>query len=202
MKGKVTLGALAAVMVVGMVSMLAIAAQDETGNGAPSGKHETINIIGVPNPKNVNFDGGQGSRIFVLRTGQTKFYVGAGSNFAIEDHDGTDGAVGTGPNPEAATWDPGLIFPYSGGVWQVDIYVRLLGPKGSEADWASYYWDEVSNLWVLWDSFTLTKDGAPKFSLRTGSLLANGEENMLWTLDPVTKYRICQMRIFVNEVEE
>jgi hypothetical protein len=34
----------------------------ETGNGAPSGAHYTLNIIGVPKDKSANFDGDNGHR--------------------------------------------------------------------------------------------------------------------------------------------
>lgn len=173
--------------------MSAFAATATTGNGAPSGPHMNLNIIGVPNPKSENFDGGNGARIFVLRNGQTQFYVHGGDSYAVLDHDGTDGKVGT------SLTDPGIVFPYDATVvdhtWRVEIYVRLLGPKGSEATWTSYYYDAVGATYVLWDSFTLTKD--TKFALKTGSLLANGYQDMLWELDPVAKYRICQMRIFL-----
>ena len=196
MKKRILLGSLVAAMVLGMVTMVALAGQEETGNGAPSGSHMNLNIIGVPNPKNANFDGGNGSRIFVKRTGQTLFYVHGGTSYAILDHDGTDGKVG---DSLAA---PGIVFPYDSGEWLVEIYVRLLGPQGSEVDWTSYFYDlGGTNTYVLWDSFTLTKD--TKFALKTGSLLRDGYQDMLWQLDAdeESKFRICQMRIYLTEVQ-
>ena len=163
-----------------------------TGNGAPSGQHINLNIIGVPNAKNENFDGGNGARIFVSRTGQTQFYVHGGTSYQVLDHDGTDGKVGTGLTA------PGIIFPYDAAAeqtWRVQIYVRLLGPKGSEVTWTSYFYDEVGAAYVLWSSFTLTKD--TKFQMKTGDLLANGYQDMMWELDPVTNFRLCQMRIYL-----
>ena len=35
------------------------AAVETTGNGAPSGAHYTLNIIGVPKDKSASFDGGR-----------------------------------------------------------------------------------------------------------------------------------------------
>ena len=177
-----------------VTALLSIAAPAfATGNGAPNGQHMNLNMIGAPNAKNENFDGGNGARIFVSRTGQTQFYVHGGDAFQIVDHDGTDGKVGS------SLTDPGLIFPYntadSAQTWRVQIWVRLLGPKGSEATWTSYFYDTVGDTYVLWDSFTLSKD--TKFQEKTGSLLANGYQDMLWTLDPVTSFRICQMRIYL-----
>ncbi len=187
---------IAVAMVLASMTLVSIAAvfasNPSTGNGAPSGPHENINIIGVPAKANGNFNP-QGSVIFVSRTGSTQFYVHGGTSYQILDHDGTDGKVGTSVD------NPGLIFPYNASVtdhtWRVEIYVRLLGPKGSEAQWTSYYYDTVGDTYILWGNFTLSKD--TKFQLRTGDLLANGYQDMLWQLDPITKFRICQMRIFL-----
>lgn len=185
---------LAMVVVLSLGATVALAAKPVKedglpGNGAPSGQHCNLNIIGVPNEKNDNFDGGNGARIFVSRTGQTQFYVHGGSSYAVLDHDGTDGKVGSSLS------EPGIIFPYDAGIWKVQIWVRLLGPKGSEVDWTSYYYDTVGETYVLFDEFTLTKD--TKFQLKTGSLLADNYQDMLWELDPVNKFRICQMRIYL-----
>ncbi len=184
---------IAAVLVVAFVAVSSFAYPAAAkGNGAPSGHHYNLNIIGVPNEKNENFDGGNGARIFVSRTGQTQFYIHGGDSYQILDRDGTDGKVGTGVD------DPGIVFPYDetmNPTWRVDIYVRLLGPKGSEVQWTSYYYDANGAVYVLWASFTLTKN--PKFQLRTGDLLANGYQDMLWTLDPILKFRLCQMRIYL-----
>ena len=133
--------AMFAVFVIGFSSMeCPIMAK---GNGAPSGHHYNLNIIGVPNEKNENFDGGNGARIFVSRTGQTQFYVHGGASYQILDRDGTDGKVGTGRD------NPGIMFPYDetlNPTWRVQIYVRLLGPKGSEVQWTSYYYDTGGNI--------------------------------------------------------
>jgi hypothetical protein len=183
------------VLILATLSMAAFpifAGNPQTGNGAPSGQHFNLNIIGAPKQKNENFDGGQGNRIFVSRTGQTQFYVHGGTSYQILDHDGTDGKVGTG------LADPGIIFPYDEAAdqtWRVQIWIRLLGPKGSEVTWTSYFYDTVGGTYVLWSSFTLQKD--TKFSLKTGDLLANGYQDMLWELDPVNNFRICQMRIYL-----
>jgi len=164
-----------------------------TGNGAPSGHHFNLNIIGVPNQKNANFDGGEGARIFVSRTGQTQFYVHGGDSYQVLDHDGTDGKVGT------SVTDPGIVFPYDAAIvnqtWQVQIWVRLLGPTGSEVKWNASYYDALGDAYVLWSEFKLTK--GTKFQLKTGDLLANGYQDMLWNLDPVNNFRICQMRIYL-----
>jgi hypothetical protein len=159
------------------------------GNGAPTGQHYNLNIIGVPKGMNDNFDGGNGARIFVSRTGQTQFYVHGGDSYQVLDRDGTDGKVGSG------LADPGIVFPYDSatGAWKVQIWVRLVGPKTSKCNWTSYYFDGVE--YVLYGTFALDKSS--KFTCRTGDLLADGYQDMLWQLDPVTKLRNCQMRIYL-----
>ncbi len=187
MRHKIILTVLGTGMVLSMVSMLAFA-----GNGAPNGHHYNLNIIGVPNPKNVNFEGGEGARVFVLRTGSTQFFVHGGDSYAVLDHDGTDGRVGED------RLNPGIIFPYDATTtptWRVQIWVRLQGPLDSSVHWTSAYWD--GSAYVLWDEFTLRKDAPSKFTEKTGELLRDGYQDMLWTLDQKTKFRICQMRIFL-----
>jgi hypothetical protein len=177
-----------AVLVLMAVLMDSDVALAGKGNKAPSGKHYNLNIIGVPNQKNANFDGGNGSRIFVLRTGSTQFYVHGGDSYEVLDHDGTDGKVGED------RLNPGIIFPYKSDAWQVEIYVRLVGPKTSSVRWTSKYFDGAE--WVLIDQFTLSKSS--KFSLKTGSLLKDGFRDVLWILDQKTKFRNCQMRIYLK----
>ena len=162
------------------------------GNGSPSGQHFNLNIIGVPNEKNENFDGGEGSRIFVLRTGTTFFYVHGGDSYEILDHDGTDGYVGSSRE------DPGLILPYdeTSDEWLVQIYVRLLGPKDSSVKWKSYYWD--GDEYIKFAEFTINRERPPKFSLKTGQLLADGYQDILWEMYDKTDFRLLQMRIYLE----
>ncbi len=194
-----------AILVVAMLIVAAVPTvvmAGTNGNGAPSGQHYNINLIGAPNEKNTNFDGGEGARIFVKRTGSTLFWVHGGDSFAIMDRDGTDGKVGSG------IADPGIIFPYTGtpgvdGQWRVQIYLRQVGPAGSGSDWTSYipggddFVDENGQGWEYYDSFSLTKSS--KFSVRTSELLSDSYQDMLWKLDPTGKFRICQMRIYIEE---
>ncbi len=196
MRGKVILSMVVAGLVLGMVSMFASAGPN--GNGAPSGFHENINIIGVKNPKSDNYSGGNGSTIFVDRTGSTQFYVQGGSSFQIVDHDGTDGFVGSGGKPTDSDYVPGLIFPYDATAtptWRVQIWVRLQGPKDSSVYWTTKYFD--GSEWAYWSEFPLRKDTPSKFTEKTSQMLADGYENMLWVLDSKTNFRICQMRIYL-----
>jgi hypothetical protein len=52
-----------------VLSATAGAGTTATGNGAPSGSHYTLNIIGVPQGKTADMTGNNGSRIFVLLNG-------------------------------------------------------------------------------------------------------------------------------------
>lgn len=166
-----------------------------TGNNAPPGKHYNLNIIGVPHEMSDNFDGGNGSRIFILRTGTTSFYVHGedGGSYQVLDHDGTDGSVGS------SRLDPGIIFPYDidTGRWQVDIWVRLVGPNdpNNTLDIETSYFDGAA--WAHYSTINLTKNA--KFQMKGRDLLADGYQDMLWEMDPGTKFRICQMRIYLVE---
>ena len=180
-----------AVAMVASIAGIALAQVAETGNGAPSGAHYNLNIIGVPNEK-VDFDGGNGARIFVSRNGPTTFYVNGGTSYEVLDRNGTDGEVGW------SRTQPGIIFPYDATAtptWRVQIWVRLEGPQGSSVQWTSAYFDGTE--YVLYDQFTLTKDKSTKFTEKTGQLLADQYQDMLWTLDQKTNFRICQMRIYL-----
>lgn len=68
-----------------------VTAVAETGNGAPSGSHYQINIIGVANPKTADMtdEDGIGRRIFVKLDGKSNIYLTEG-DFAVLDANGTD----------------------------------------------------------------------------------------------------------------
>lgn len=97
--------------------------QSETGNGAPSGFHYTLNIIGMGKEKTADMNA-TGSAMFVRlgRTGETvttkiMLTESTTGEFAITDKNGTDGEAGyTLPAPGA-----------------YEIYVRALGKPGGSA---------------------------------------------------------------------
>ena len=90
---------LAAAVAAALTATTAAAAQKAaTGNGAPSGSHFNLNIIGVAHGKNPNMAKGGGAVIFVgLGTSSdavtTKILLSqtADSEFAVLDKNGTDG---------------------------------------------------------------------------------------------------------------
>ena len=92
------------------------------GNGAPSGPHYNLNLIG----KNVNQIGGEGNqgnghRIFVLLNGVTRINLRPGE-FDVVDYNGTDGTAAFQlPNPD----------PDGDGITEYSVYIRALGPGGN-----------------------------------------------------------------------
>jgi hypothetical protein len=144
-----------------------------TGNGAPSGAHYNLNIIGVPKDKSPTFDGGSGRRIFVDlgKTGavaNTRINLIEG-DFAVIDANGTDGTAAFQlPNPD----------PDGDGTTAYSVYVRALGKPGGKAIMQSCY-DDDTGTWCAVDfaggaePITLehTKSGAPKFTNVSKDLL-------------------------------
>jgi len=112
-----------------------------TGNGAPSGSHYNLNIIGVPKDKTADMNNNDGHRIFVQLNGGSA--VGditgknftdiskvntillapapAGSSFQVLDANATDknGAVFQLPPDVSTTWT---------------VWARALGKPGGKAD--------------------------------------------------------------------
>src|SRR5207245_5289924 len=69
------------------------------GNGAPSGAHFQLNLIGVANAKDVS-NTNNGQRIFVPLNGSTKILLSEG-DFQVLDFNGTDGTAAFQlPNPD------------------------------------------------------------------------------------------------------
>jgi len=104
-----------------------VGAEDEvpaplTGNGAPSGAHYNLNIIGQSDSKNTT-GCGNGGRIFVPLSGSAQITLSEGS-FAVLDCDGTDGkAAFQLPNPD----------PTNSGTTTYSVYARALGKPGGSS---------------------------------------------------------------------
>jgi len=166
-----------------------------TGNGAPSGAHYTLNIIGVPKDKSPNFTGGSGHRIFVDlgKNGEpanTRINLTEG-DFAVTDANGTDGVAGFQlPNP-----DPDLD-----GTTSYSVYVRALGKPGGKATMQSCY-EDATGTWCAVDfvggvepiTLQRTKGGVAKFVNVSKDLLfvdfcvtwAAGDDGVLGTADDI-----------------
>jgi hypothetical protein len=99
----------------------AVAENTSTGNGAPSGAHYTLNVIGVSKEKSADMVGNNGSRIFVPLSGRAKILLTEG-DFGVLDANGTDsdGAAFSLPNPD----------PTNDGFTEYSVYARALGTPG------------------------------------------------------------------------
>ena len=119
---RLALGATLASLTLGTVAAPALAGVGATGNGAPSGSHHTLNIIGVSKDKAAAMDGNSGSRIFVPLWGKAKINLTEGDDFEVLDANGTDadGATFSLPNPD----------PDGNGVTEYSVYARALGTPG------------------------------------------------------------------------
>lgn len=118
---RTTVAATSALAVLGLA--LGTGAAAATGNGAPSGPHYNLNIIGTSD-KNPPMDNQNGHRIFVPLDGKTKINLYEG-DFAVLDANGTDadGAAFQLPNPD----------PENDGVSEYSVYARALGKPGGSA---------------------------------------------------------------------
>ena len=94
-----------------------------TGNGAPSGSHYNLNIIGVDKGKTADMTGTQGKSLFVALTGNTKINLTEGP-FEVLDRNGTDGVAAfqlPAPDPDGGGWTS-----YS-------VWARALGKPGGSS---------------------------------------------------------------------
>lgn len=97
------------------------------GNGAPSGPHYNLNLIGMDKGKNENIGCGSGHRIFVQLgkhdRATTRILLTEGE-FAVLDCDGTDGVAAFQlPNPD----------PENTGTTEYSVFARALGRPGGDA---------------------------------------------------------------------
>jgi hypothetical protein len=85
------IGALTTCLLAVVLSSSAQGQRATTGNGAPSGPHYNLNIIGVSKEKSADMTGNEGHRIFVGLWGKTKINLQPGADFLVLDANGTDG---------------------------------------------------------------------------------------------------------------
>jgi hypothetical protein len=142
--GKVFLTAAAA--------LLAGSMAQAAGNGAPSGPHYNLNIIGVPKSKTADMTGTSGHTIFVPLFGTAKINLCdadacAGGSYAVLDRNGTDsnGALFALPSPD----------PDDDGVTDYSVFARALGKPGGSADVTTCTTD-LSTGEVICSEITLT----------------------------------------------
>ena len=182
----------------------------QTGNGAPSGAHYNLNIIGVPKDKSPDFSGGNGRRIFVDlgkagAAANTRINLTEGP-FDVIDANGTDGTAAFQlPNPD----------PDGDGTTAYSVYVRALGKPGGKATMQSCY-EDLDGTWCAADFaggvspiyLERTKGGAPKFTNVSKDLLyvdyctswSAGPDTILGTADDVCD-NVIQDPLFAQDVD-
>lgn len=185
-----------------------MASKNTTGNGAPSGPHYNLNIIGVPKEKRGGNWDNNGHRIFVKLYGaNTKIKLVAGDTFKVIDSDGTDGRAILQ-----------MMDPYPGDTTDAvyRIFVRALGKPGGEANMTSAFVDENGNAWYSLENVNLVRNkGKSRFDDKTLELTTiyvdmdgdgiperyylfdNELYDYFWNYDN-NGLKLLQMRIYVN----
>ncbi len=149
------------ILILGLVVVVALAmvipatlkASAGNGNGAPSGAHFNLNIIGVPKGKTADIT--SGNRIFVPLWGSTKILLGPGP-YAVLDGNGTDGSASFQlPNPD----------PDGDGVTTYSVWARALGkPNGTSTTTTCFTDFQTSELYCSIYSMVLVRTkGQQKF---------------------------------------
>ena len=208
-------------MIVSMMVLTASAKKPQTaidnGNGAPSGPHFNLNIIGVPKEKNGEMSG-NGKVIFVKLWGaDTKIDLTCGDSFDVLDKDGTDGRAALqlmDPYPDDVS--PGIN---TGEDTVYKIYVRALGKPGGKANITTGFTDEYGVDWYSLETVEMERSkGKSTFRDETlklttiyvditdddvynpvrYNLFGNELRNYFWDYDNAG-LKLLQMRIYLCE---
>jgi len=186
MNHKIVLTAIA-MFAVSMIFAGATIPTQATGNGAPSGPHYNLNLIGKDKTDILPNDSNNGHRIFVnlFADGvakKNKIYLTEGTDFGVIDADATDGrAEFMLPNPFN---DDGSRSYY--------IYVRELGKPGGSGSLTTCYTD------VLGDDYCLLGVLTVPLNRSTGKSTFRDVTTELTTLcfdsdpDPVITTVVCE----------
>jgi len=134
------------------------------GNGAPSGAHYNLNIIGVPRDKTADMDNNNGHRIFVKLDGKTKILLMEGDDFQVLDANGTDGNGAKFQLPDPDPEDD-LVLWYS-------VYARALGRPGGKSFTTTCFEDTFGVTYCSGDTLKLErKKGKSTFTNVSKELL-------------------------------
>ena len=137
---------------------------DNNGNGAPSGHHYTLNLLGKDWEKDEDtsvYDN-NGHRIFVRLDGKTRIDLTEG-DFDVIDADGTDRhAAFQLPEPDTVVDDGGTPYdPSDDTVTSAKyyVYIRVLGKPEGWADMYSGFTDEYGEDWISLEVIELRQTG-------------------------------------------
>lgn len=131
------------------------------GNGAPSGSHYNLNIIGMDKGKTANMT--SGNRIFVPLSGNCKINLSEGT-FQVLDANCTDGQSGFQlPNPDLT----------NSGITTYSVWVRALGKPGGKSSTTTCATDPTDgNLYCsAYTSVQIRNKGQSKFTNVSKDLL-------------------------------
>ncbi|WP_202080235.1 hypothetical protein [Caldalkalibacillus salinus] len=158
-----------------------------TGNGAPSGEHYNLQIIGVPKDKKQPMKNSDGNRIFVPLHGETNIHLFEGE-FKVLDANGTDedGAAFQLPNPD----------PDNTGVTEYSVYTRALGKPGGSATMTTCATDaETGDEYCSTNEHAIVRDDGQ-------SLFVNASEELLYVYaDTDEDGEIERYPLFSDEME-
>lgn len=142
---------------------LSIATNVYAGNGAPSGAHYGLNIIGVSKGKSASMTGSSGHRIFVPLYGKTTINLSMG-DFAVLDGNATDGPGAFQlPNPD----------PDGDGSTSYSVFARALGKPGGSARIVTCATDPLTleEVCSTLSTVQVSKAGRREFENVSGALL-------------------------------
>lgn len=132
-----------------LILVAAMPSAASAGNGAPSGAHYNLNIIGVPKGKSADMTNNDGHRIFMPLFGTAKILLYEGTDFSVLDANGTDGkAAFQLPNPD----------PDNDGITKYSVWARALGKPGGSSTTTTCAYDEFGQLWCSVYSMVLVRD--------------------------------------------
>jgi len=155
---KITRKILACLILASLIATMtatALAKPVNKGNGAPSGAHFNLNLIGMSKEKVGEMDNNNGHRIFVKLQGKTRILLQEG-DFAVIDADGTDGrATFQLPAPGDVVAADGTTYVPENAEYRV--YIRALGKPGGAADMWSGFIDEYGNEWLSLEAIELSR---------------------------------------------
>ncbi len=187
-------------LAIAVTLIAALPAVAGNGNGAPSGQHYNLNIIGVDNPKNAPMDGSNRHTIFVPLSGkcgigltQTPDWNGTYSTKDFQVLDGNCFSKGVTVGDSTVTYSLNAAFqlpppdPYATGTLQYTVFVKVTSPKGSAAMQTCFYDPNVGetycNTGMVLD---LSKANYPKFTNVSKNLLTVcAYVNDKWQLEPL-----------------
>ena len=131
----------------------ALAKPVDKGNGAPSGAHFNLNLIGMSKEKTGELNNNNGHRIFVKLVGKTRILLQEG-DFAVIDADGTDGSATFQLPPPGDVVDGTTYVPENA---EYKVYIRALGKPGGNAEMWSGFIDEYGNEWLSLETIELSR---------------------------------------------